>query len=339
MKKFLIKLSYTVFPIWLFVIGVLIYINVSIRPNIGGDIGSLGIYALGASYLDSLNRNALQTIYYNEVHHETELRNGFHQVLVVGDSFTVIQSNYGYVNYLAYQGLDVTKFVLYGMVSPCQVALDLLNLGYVDSTNVRSMVVEIVERGFIGRMKDLSVNEDSIRKVPYKKKEGGNMWKLSRVKDFVYYRFLGQNPITIFTLDRKYFEHEEPEKLYIYNDEFENFTIKDNQKELIRQNIQMLFSLAKEKGIDLYFVVAVDKYDLFQTHIVNNTYPSKRINEDIKELMGENNNIILTKDTLKSMVDKGIKDVYLYDDTHWSYKASKAVGELIYSRMKIGGLQ
>ena len=85
MKKFLIKLSYTVLPIWLYVIGVLLYLNIYVKPQIGGDIGELGIYALGTNYLDSLNNEALHTIYFKEINHEDELRENLHQVLIFGD--------------------------------------------------------------------------------------------------------------------------------------------------------------------------------------------------------------------------------------------------------------
>jgi hypothetical protein len=42
----------------------------------------------------------------------------------------------------------------------------------------------------------------------------------------------------------------------------------------------------------------------------------------------------VAKDILQPMVDRGEQDVYLYNDTHWSYKAAQAVADEVYERMQ-----
>ena len=67
---------------------------------------------------------------------------------------------------------------------------------------------------------------------------------------------------------------------------------------------------------------------------MNNPYPPKTYNEDILEIFGETPNILLCKYCLMPLIDKGEKDVFLYTNTHWTYKASEMVGIELSKRVK-----
>ena len=43
----------------------------------------------------------------------------------------------------------------------------------------------------------------------------------------------------------------------------------------------------------------------------------------------------MTKRLLMPMVDKGEKDVFKFNDTHWSYKASQVVADELVRRMSL----
>ena len=88
----------------------------------------------------------------------------------------------------------------------------------------------------------------------------------------------------------------------------------------------------KEKGIKFIFMVAVDKYDLYQNEIVENPYPKKRVMEDIDRIIGNSPHLLLSKKFLLPLIEKGEKDVFLFNDTHWSYKASRVIADEIYKK-------
>ena len=82
-------------------------------------------------------------------------------------------------------------------------------------------------------------------------------------------------------------------------------------------------------------MVPVDKYDLYQGYIINNPYDHpKRINEDVRELLGDIPEVMLCKYTLLPLLESGEKDVFLFDNSHWSYKGSQAVGIELSKRVK-----
>jgi hypothetical protein len=81
-------------------------------------------------------------------------------------------------------------------------------------------------------------------------------------------------------------------------------------------------------------MMAVDKYDLYQDYIVDNPYPPKRVNEDVRQILGDIPEVMLCKDCLLPLIERGEKDVFLFDNTHWSYKGSEAVGKELSRRVK-----
>jgi len=92
----------------------------------------------------------------------------------------------------------------------------------------------------------------------------------------------------------------------------------------LNNNLNALSKILKKKNIKLYFMPAVDKYNLYSKYIVNNTYPQSIFFEELRKLPKEYT-FIDTKTILLEELKKGVKDIYHSDDTHWSYKASEAI--------------
>jgi hypothetical protein len=92
----------------------------------------------------------------------------------------------------------------------------------------------------------------------------------------------------------------------------------------LNDNFNTLQALLEKKGIKLYFMPAADKSNVYADYIVSKEYPKSHFFERLRELP-KAYGFIDTKKVLKKMVDEGVKDVYYKDDTHWSYKASKAI--------------
>lgn len=92
----------------------------------------------------------------------------------------------------------------------------------------------------------------------------------------------------------------------------------------VNANLNRIAKILELKGIKLYFMPAVTKYDLYSDFITHNPYPKDPLFSLIEPLKKEYT-LINTKEILIPLLRKGIKDVYHADDTHWSSKASEEI--------------
>ncbi|MCB9097556.1 MAG: hypothetical protein H6630_08100 [Arcobacter sp.] len=94
--------------------------------------------------------------------------------------------------------------------------------------------------------------------------------------------------------------------------------------ELLNDNFNKLSHALAKKNIKLIFMPAVDKYNLYRPYIVSNIY-NESIFFEYLETLPKDYIFINTKKILSKELEKGEKDIFYVDDTHWSYKASKTI--------------
>lgn len=339
MKKFLIKLSYTVLPVFLILFGLEAYVSLHVVPRATGDLGNLALIEFEEEYEERIFSRGMKEKTYFDVNATEDLKDIHVNVLTVGDSFSQL-GEFGYQNYMSAEGLTVanTKRNLYD--SPIQYAYNLLDWGVVDSTNIDVMVVEVGERDFPIRINNFSV--DKIEKPDVEistddvdEETNTNKWSLLRTRDYVMYRLGVRCPVYSVTLSRDFFECDKPRTLYFYYADILNgIYIDDALKHKIKEVFDMLTQMAHERGFVLMFMLPVDKYDLYQDFIVDNPYPHpKQINEDVMEVLGDIPEVMLSKYYLQPLLEKGEKDVFLFNNSHWSYKAAEVVGKELSRRV------
>lgn len=130
-------------------------------------------------------------------------------------------------------------------------------------------------------------------------------------------------------LDGDYFSCKDKERdLYFYTRSLEYFS-----EEKVAEAMKVkdsLVELAEKKGVTLLFLVCPDKLDLYRSHIVNIS-PKYQVQSffDALEKVGNSNNIINGKTLLMPYVDKGEKDLYYCNDTHWSHRSAEIVSKEI----------
>ena len=348
MKKFLTIISYTVLPVWLALVGLATYLWVT-NDN-SGDLMRLGLIDGGADYTDSISELALPEVYYLKQDNDSLLRLDTCDVVVVGDSFSHgggVGKPGDYVNYLAHEsGRKVVVFTPPqdpAFDNPMQLAFALLNQGVIDSTNCTNLVVQEVERYLVDRHCKFVTDHMSIpRPVIDLQDDNGDEDKskdyspLLRVKDYIFYRFLGANPIYTAQLSRPLFSGGEPNKLYFYNDDVNlGIDVNEAQRERVVACFETVIEAARLQGVNLIILIAADKYDMYQDFIVENPYPAKTLNEDIAQWMPDSRDYLLfSKDVLHPLLQQGIKDVYLYNDTHWSPASSHLIAGEIIKRLR-----
>ena len=345
MKKFLIKISYTVLPVWLLFVGTVLYISLYAQPRVSGDLGTLGCIPFGHEYDRMLEKECLQDVLFKTTETTAELKDVHATVLTIGDSFSQL-ANSGYQNYMARQGVDVVNCRRDLYINPMLYAYQVLNMGLIDSSRVKYLIVESVERDFPAYVFDFDAKREQTLDLNPAPAEAGEAadgggaeqghtysWSMSRARDVLLYQIGRDNPIFTAKLDKDYFSSDEPSKLYFYKkDVREGFGL---HAEKAKSMYDALCAKAAEKGIQLLLMVAVDKYDLYQKHIIDNSYPAKTTNEDIENTIGTSQRLVMTKRLLMPMVDKGEKDVFKFNDTHWSYKASQVVADELVRRMSL----
>ena len=164
-----------------------------------------------------------------------------------------------------------------------------------------------------------------------------SQWSLLRTRDFLMYRYAGRNPVYDVELDRDFFDSNDPRRLYFYcADVLNGMDIDESIRPKVKEVFNLLTTKAHERGFALILMLPVDKYDLYQDYIVNNPYDHpKRINEEVRELLGDIPEVMLCNFTLLPLLERGEKDVFLFDNSHWSYKGSKAVGIELSKRVKM----
>ena len=330
MKRFLIKLSYTILPMWLFTLAAVAYYYEGVVPYQTGDIGILGKIPFGKFYnYDVVSKNRLpQTLRYTLIEHPDSLKNHTADVLTVGDTFSQAKE-YGYQNFLADEDemLSVANYcpIVWTHTNPIQTAYDLLKLGYADSAHYKTMVVQTAERWLVLRLDELKTTNKSLEADHFMKKTKGTPtddgWSIHETRNYLYLRLKIKEPIYEAKLDRKLFSSPRGDELYFIDTDHYLLTIDDNIRQKLKASYDSLTALAKEKHVKLLFLVCPDKYDIYQDFIVGE-HPKKTINEDFRTLIGNDSNLIIAKEQLLPLVNKGEKDIFFMNDTHWSCKSA-----------------
>lgn len=347
MKKFIVKTSLFVLPFaFLFAFSLLFYAFDK------GDLLRLGyIIDLFPDYREQFQQENKKPVLYTKVSKLPAKRN--YKFLTIGDSFSEQKAG-GYQNYMADSAtvLHYDRFLNY---NPIQTLYALANGDFLDTFKIDYIVLENVERYFVQNNQSINVaHKTNWNDVRYAAEEHNR--KISEDKDngtdhkffsnqslkFAYNTFL------FFTKEEDFF-NEEVYKVKLNRKGFFSVNSNDllffkeditalknnNRKENITQlnsRLNELDSLLKVKGIRLIVLPSPDKFDIYYEHIENNTcYEQPRFFE-LFDREPKNYLYIRSKDCLQSAIKKK-KDVYYYDDTHWSPVGARLIAKEILKVM------
>ncbi|MCB5268187.1 MAG: hypothetical protein LHW46_08790 [Candidatus Cloacimonetes bacterium] len=128
-----------------------------------------------------------------------------------------------------------------------------------------------------------------------------------------------------FQLKQNLFSARTANKLLVYHNDIKNLqNINEKNISLLNDNLNKLSSILQQSNIQLIFLPAVDKYDLYHKYIIDNNYPKNDfftlLEKEKKEYIYINSKSILT-----SALDENTNDIFYADDTHWSNVASELI--------------
>lgn len=324
MKRFLLKSLLYGTPI---IVPICIF-TIFIKPYLFGDIGHLGYVTFPNDYCTgiSLEDNVVNCGYNIPDCQKND-------ILTIGDSFS--QSNYSksYNSFLAdyVEGTvfnhnpnwGINPFNRFILISKMQ-------------TLPKVVIIESAERYLIDRLININFNLTPTDMIAYNIVDT-TAFELLRKKSILAKtqewtkRILGiyENPIHHCVLSKSYFTCSNKENdLYFYVDDITHINTSQNNLDNAILKLDSLFSYANTLDIDLYVLIAADKYDIYQDYIIDNQYSKTDVLERLTEKYAHPN-LINSKDTLSKMVADGVKDIYWCNDTHWSPIGSEAVAKWV----------
>lgn len=195
-----------------------------------------------------------------------------------------------------------------------------------------TVIVESVERELVNRL--CWIDFDNVEEL-HQERPGRTpstlrgWWRKNRMKPVEYYqRKVGINvPVLKATLKEPVFSCR-PDKLFYYADD----TIQHSDWEIqtASANLQRLDSLSRAYGKTLFLVAIPDKYTAYH-HLIDGADNSPRLLEDCP--FDTLPCFINTLPAIRAEIEKGVADVYLPDDTHFSIPTAKATGEYVANQI------
>ena len=343
MRRFLLKLCYTVLPLWLAAVALVAFYYLYITPQMKGDLGRLGKIPTGLYYQRDNDTTVTRRTLYPTVQHADSIRLlGACDVLTCGDSFSQPEQN-GYQSYMVLNGLRVINYFPNGdlLSNPFQAGYNLLRQGVIDSTRVKMLIIESVERSLLIRLRQLDFSQRAISEEDPAPKHKDKSWSLAEAKIFLDFQ-LGmrekENAGKQLQLDKALFSGRHGDRLYFYHEDVtpELMSIPPGEYDQIRSDIDTLFAEAASKGIRLLILICPDKYDMYQQYVVSNPYPPKTVNEDFRRIVGPRQDVVMGKEILAPRIRQGEKDIYFWDDSHWNFKSIKTIADTLTSRFANG---
>ncbi|MFZ2282378.1 MAG: hypothetical protein WAV86_00730 [Lutibacter sp.] len=309
-----------------------------------GDLLRLGYimdifnYSYRNIFKDEIHRN----IYFYKISDTNLNTQNKYTVLTVGDSFSEQNGN-GYQNYLAENdSIKVIHFDKFLHDNPIQSLYGILNGDLLDNLKVDYIILQSVERYFVNSAKEINrdkiVHKESlIKDIKDHKVYLNDEHIIDKLFSDRIFKFPLYNVLYLFD-DNAYdsqtyrvktiqnlFSIDKNELLFYFKD-LKNLETNNNLEFVFKlnQELNILSNKLKEKDIKLIVLPSPDKFDFYYDYIVDNKKYTKPLFFDHLEKMPKDYLYVNSKQILREEM-KNKKDIYFYDDTHWSPWAAKVI--------------
>lgn len=337
MRKIILKTAFFVSPfIILHLITATFYFSSLSDP----DLLRVGYLPFFKEYRSVFQKEFERKTYFNEI---SKSKNKKAKILIMGDSFSG-QGNYGYKNYLA-EKHSVLHLDTSFKGNRLQILYEFLNSDFFEEYEVEYVVLENVERKFVYNSKKIDVSKTRKRfefnktennhKTLIKKEKGGFFSRETISFPFSMFRFyldenyLSKNVYNVNLKTNKLFSNNSS-KLLFSEEDMLGVQLNNNLEGVIKLNnvLNDLSKKLREKEVKLIVLPAPDKYDLYYDYILDKTNFPKPL---FFQYLGSLKKDYIYIDSKRKLLDQleFKKDIYFYDDTHWSPVASKIIANEI----------
>ncbi len=338
MKRIIFKTSFFTAPfILLYLLCVLFYSDTE-KP----DLLRLGL-------IPNVYRDYYQNFYFyqnekfDKLSKQTKKK---YQLLIIGDSFSG-QRGWGYRNLLAenFDVLYVDRFISKNQI---QTLINFSNGDFFDVYKVDFVILQNIERNVIHNIENIKLNgrvslseiDSIILADKGARSEEYQFFSQITVKFPLYYfprfylqkNYLSNNLVYNLELNtNSLFSNGSNKLLFYYSDLIA--TGKNNNKDKVDSLNMVLNAIShklSQRGIKLIFLPSPDKYDFYYEFISEKNRCPKPL---FFHLMGEVEKDYIYINSKEILTSKMEKDMYFYDDTHWSPIASKIIAAEIKERL------
>lgn len=356
MKKLIIKTALFVVPFFLlFTFYCLFY------DNQKGDLFRIGYLFQNDSYnKDLLFKDAiLKKKCYKYISEIDLSKNHKSDFFVIGDSFSEM-GNVGYKNYLGYfYNKSVIQSDRFVSENPIEGLYNLINSDFFDHIKTDYVILQNVEREVADRSINLNRNNalsiDSLNKyidkriAKHEEKES-HQKKDKKITDKFFSRDIIRFPMYNFNFmfDDNAFVSDvykiklnaslfsaNTNDLLCFKDDIKVLKL-NNDLNCIKTINDVFNDLAmklKQKNIKLIVMVSPDKYDIYYDYFLDKAKYEKPTFYTTFSTMKKDYIYIDSKTVLGNAIKKE-KDIYYFDDSHWSPKASKLIADEIIKMSK-----
>jgi len=332
MKKFLNKSALFIVPL------ILLFSSTVFYSKNKGDLIRVGFIREDNHYRDTFKSEFSRPLFYDLWTTHTKKN---YTVLIVGDSFSA-QGCFAYQNYLAESDsvsvlyCDINK---YG--NSIETLYSMINAGIFDSIDVRYVVLESVERDFVKRGEAINqkISFSALQKASIKKNKAkpSASFPPPEILKFPLFNLLYHfndhayvSDVYKVKMDSSLFSGHKEKELLFYKYDLKHIGLNNSEAAVSKLNkeLNILSKIVQRKNIKLIVLPSPDKFDLYYNFIQNKEEFPKPVFFDLMKEMDKNYIYIDSKAILSdSILTK--KDLYFYDDTHWSPWASQIIAKEI----------
>ena len=310
-----------------------------VMPN---DLKRVGNLKIDYDFFETRNNLEFDSICYDFLSPKKK-----YNILNIGDSFSrqELSKVNGYVNYLC------KKYVLFNMlfsVNPVNRLKELIRNNYLDTLGVKHIILQSSQRVIIPRLLNDHIDTQitNFKRLAFLDSLK-HQYLLKGIEESKYpvgffsrtSLFYGLNYLIKKDINKKVLRFKTRNKLFSFNKKellvsnediyalkYHNSSkIQDANNELNKIALQL-----KTKNIRLFVLIIPDKYDFYFDNILNSPFGSPNF-YNVLDSLPKDYIYINSKEILNNCPNK---DLYFFDDTHWSPIASKVVAEKIENLIK-----
>ena len=343
--------------VFIFIVGGFFFLNLAfwhifVKPTFitrdgHGDLSRLGMYVSNESQTAPIQYPGKCILFSEYVALE---KKPHIDIVTIGDSF----SNSG--QYQAYLTSQYGKTILHVYSQDdCVTTLRTMEEnGYLAEISPNTVILESVERYMQSRFGKSDIHSTGVSKEHFAKKQikkenksqsnAEENWapglmmsaNLKFIKNKTRY-FSKDNRLSdevyIEKLSTPLFTNPTHEEILLFYYEDLRYMNESTNYKQINKTLNDLADDLSLQGINLVFMTCVDKFDLYYPYIQDkNPYPENHFFEEF-DTYPKRYIFINTKRILEEMLATGEKDIYWFDDTHWSWKAQQRVVDDIMKKL------
>ena len=273
--------------------------------------------------------------------------------LIVGDSFSDI-GNVGYYNHLDNDSTATLLFYVdrYINPNPLEILQGLINGNFFDNVEAEYIVLQSVERDFVRRRiinKERLITTDTITAtIKRHKKNAEKLVQEEASKDKLFInrnlKFVANNLLYNFD-DNAFFNDvyyvdateklfsSDKKKILFFSDDLSAYDDNSNLEYIkgLNNELNELSAKVKKYNSKLLVVPAPDKFGVYHGYIADKEkYKYSGFSEKLNAM--DKSYLFIDSKTILTGLLKTQKDVYYFNDTHWSPAAARAIASEIVKK-------